>query len=133
MNADHRHWLALAGLAGFLLLTGICAVVHSRGEEMTDLPAITPEEFEQLKEAMRAYRKWCDDNKPPPIGDYQWEYGYLNGGFGGYTALFYKGKKIGGLFEAGSFANEYHRFSEDGGVYSEKSMPPVGFPETRKQ
>lgn len=94
---------------------------------MADLPPLTDEEFKQLQEYLKEEKRKREENRPSPQGDYQWEGGYvMNGGFGMYQPLYYKGKMIGGLFAASTrFPNEYHRFSPDGGVYPEKSSPPV--------
>lgn len=92
-----------------------------------ELPPLTEEDFKKVQEHFREQKRLREKNRPEPQGDYQWDGGYsFNGGRGEYQALFFKGKLIGGMFAPGSsYPNEYHQFSEDGGVYSEKSEPPV--------
>lgn len=92
-----------------------------------ELPPLTDDEFKAIQEELRRREEEAEKNKPAPQGDYQWAGGTsFNGGFGEYQALKLKGKLIGGLFvEGSSWPGEYHRFSEDGGVYPEKSDPPV--------
>lgn len=92
-----------------------------------EIQPLTDEEFKALQDELRRRKEEAERNKPAPQGDYQWSGGLsFNGGFGEYQALYFKGKKIGGLFVGdSSFAGEYHRFSEDGGVFGVKSDPPV--------
>lgn len=100
---------------------------HANKEKVVnELPPLTEDEFKQVQEYLREQKRKREENRPEPQGDYQWDGGYsFNGGFGEYQALFFKGKKIGGMFAPGSgFPNEYHSFSEDGGV-GKKCEPPV--------
>lgn len=96
-------------------------------KHITELPALSDSEFKRLQDYLRNAKAQREKNRPAQQGDYQWEGGYVfHPAFGEYQPLYYKGKGVGGLFAPGTkWANEYHRFSEDGGVFSTKSEPPV--------
>lgn len=96
-------------------------------QPVAELPALTDAEFKRLQDYLRNAKAQREKNRPAPQGEYQWEGGYVfHPAFGEYQPLYHKGKTIGGLFAAGTkWANEYHKFSEDGGVSSVKSDPPV--------
>lgn len=121
---------------GLVLLATVCfwakyridgmMVRHHMGDQP---PALTEDEFKRLQEYLRDQKSLREKNRPPAQGDYQWEGGYVfHPAFGEYVPLYYQGQKIGGMFAPDTkWPNEYHRFSVDGGVYSEKSNPPVPF------
>jgi len=94
-------------------------------EKDQELTPLTEAEFELVKEEFRRLDRLRIENRPPPQGEYQWDGGLsFNGGFGSYQALYYNGKKIGGLFTDKPYTGEYRPFSEDGGV-CKPCDPPV--------
>lgn len=86
------------------------------------LAPLTPEEFEAAKEEFRRLEKLRIENRPPAQGDYQWDGGFLfDGSLGEYQALYFNGRKIGGMFVNDG---KYYCFSPEG-YRMNASVPPV--------
>ncbi|HQR07025.1 MAG TPA: hypothetical protein PLN21_09395 [Gemmatales bacterium] len=122
--------------SGLVLLTILCLWIKYRVDgtmvrhHMGDSPpALSEDEFKQMQDYLREQKRLREKNRPAAQGDYQWEGGYVfHPAFGEYVPLYYQGKKVGGMFGPDTrWPNEYHKFSEDGGVSSLKSEPPVPF------
>lgn len=94
---------------------------------MDYIEPLTDEEFKQLQDWFRKELGERNKNRPPAQGEYQWDGGYAwHAAFGLYQPLYHRNKRIGGMFAADSrWPNEYHAFDEHGGVYPERSSPPV--------